>query len=75
MLSEGLSASKEVSIAKAWTSEAFRRTTALAHQIHGAVGFTEDPDLPLYFKRAKAWELAFGDAEFHQERIAQQLGL
>lgn len=74
-LSEGLPAAREVSIAKAWTSEAFRRTTALAHQIHGAIGFTEDHDLPLYFKRAKSWELAFGDAEFHREQIAQELGL
>jgi len=29
----------------------------------------------LYFKQAKAAELAFGDADFHRELAAQQMGL
>jgi alkylation response protein AidB-like acyl-CoA dehydrogenase len=75
MLSEGLPCSKEVAMAKAWVSDAFRRVTALGQQVHGGIGFTEDHDMPLYFKRAKAWELAFGDADFHREKVAQELGL
>ena len=75
MLSEGLPCTKEVAMAKAWCSEAFRRVTALGHQIHGGVGFIEDHDLPLYFKRAKAWELLLGDAHFHQEIVATEMGL
>ena len=74
-LSEGLPASREVAMAKAWVSEKFRQITAVAHQIHGAIGFTEDHDLPLYFKRAKAWELSFGDASFHLDRIAKMAGI
>lgn len=73
MLSEALPATKEVAMAKAWVSEAFRRVTALGHQIHGGVGFIEDHDMPLYYKRAKAWELAFGDADFHREVVAKAL--
>jgi alkylation response protein AidB-like acyl-CoA dehydrogenase len=75
MLSEGIPCNKEVAIAKAFVSDAFRRVTALAQQIHGALAFTEDHDLPLYYKRAKAWELAFGDADFHHEIVAQEMGL
>ncbi len=75
MVSEGLPCTKEVSMAKAWVSDAFRRVTALGHQVHGGVGFIEDHDMPLYFKRAKAWELTFGDGDFHREIVAQELGL
>jgi len=75
MLSEGLPCTKEISVIKGWISEAYRRVTAQAHQIHGAIGFTKDHDLELYFRRAKAGELFFGDADFHREVVAQQLGL
>ena len=74
-VSEGLPATMEVSMAKAWVSEAYRRVTLLGHQIHGAIGFCEDHDMPLYFKRAKGSEPTFGDADFHREMVAKQLGL
>jgi alkylation response protein AidB-like acyl-CoA dehydrogenase len=35
------------------------------------IGFTEEHDLQLYFKRAKASEVAFGDATWHRERVAR----
>ncbi len=75
MMSEGMECAKEVSVIKGWLSEAYRRVAAQAHQIHGAIGFTKDHDLELYFRRAKAAELYFGDADFHREVVAQQLGL
>jgi hypothetical protein len=34
-----------------------------------------DHDMHLYFRRAKAGELAYGDADFHREIVAAQLGL
>jgi len=75
MVSEGIACTKEISVIKGWISEAYRRVTAQAHQIHGAIGFTKDHDLELYFRRAKAGELYFGDADFHREIVAQGLGL
>ena len=75
MLSEGMECTKEISVIKGWLSEAYRRVAAQSHQIHGAIGFTKDHDLELYFRRAKAGELYFGDADFHREIVAQQLGL
>ncbi len=74
-LDEGLPCAKEASIAKAWVSEAYRRVTVLGHQIHGAIGYCMDHDMPLYYKRAKAGEVAFGDADFHRELVAQEIGL
>jgi len=75
MLSEGLPCTKEVAIAKAWTSQASQRVVALAHQIHGAIGVTIEHDLHYYTKRAKAAELAFGDADFYREVVAGEMGL
>ena len=74
-LSESLDADKEVSMAKAWVSDAYRRVCALGHQIHGGIGFTKEHDMQLYFRRAKAAELAFGDGDFHRELVAQKLGI
>jgi len=74
-LSEGLPSQKEVSVAKAWADEAFTRVSTLAHQIHGAIGCTIDHDLQFYTRFGKAAELAFGDAEYHREMIAQEMGL
>jgi alkylation response protein AidB-like acyl-CoA dehydrogenase len=74
-VSEGLPFSKEAAMAKAWASEAYRRISDLAHQCHGAIGFCEDHDLPLYSKRAKTSEFAFGDARFQRQLVAQEIGL
>lgn len=74
-LSEGLPATKDVAVAKAWTSEAYGRVTLLAHQIFGAIGFTMDHDIHLYYRRAKAGEIMFGDGDFQRATVAQELGL
>ena len=73
LLSEGLPASRHVAVAKAWTSEAYRRVVTLGHQIHGAIGFTKELDIELYVRRAKTAEIAFGDADFHRNRLAVEL--
>jgi alkylation response protein AidB-like acyl-CoA dehydrogenase len=74
-MAEGLPTALEVSMAKAWVSEAYRRTCSEGHQIHGGIGFIKDHDMQLYYRRAKANELAFGDADYHRELVAQQIGL
>jgi alkylation response protein AidB-like acyl-CoA dehydrogenase len=74
-LSEGLPATKDVAIAKAWTGEACGRVTLLAHQIFGAIGFTMDHDIHLYYRRAKAGEIMFGDGDFQRAIVANELGL
>ena len=63
------------SMAKAYTSDAYRATSAENIQIHGGVGFTWEYDCHLYFKRAKAIEVTYGDPAEHRERVAQLLNL
>ena len=74
-IADGGDAAIEVSMAKAWTSEAYRRVTRLGHQIHGGIGFCMDHTMPLYFKHCKAAESLFGGPEWHREQVAQELGL
>ena len=63
------------SMAKAYVSDAYRRTAGAGIQLHGGIGFTWEHDLHLYFKRAKSSEFTFGDASFHRERVAQLINL
>jgi alkylation response protein AidB-like acyl-CoA dehydrogenase len=60
-----------VSMAKAAASDAGRRVCAAGIQLHGGIGMTWEHDLHLYLKRAKADEIALGDANWHRERIAR----
>jgi alkylation response protein AidB-like acyl-CoA dehydrogenase len=40
---------------------------------YGRIGFTWDHNMHLYFKRAKASEVNFGDGDYHREIIARLL--
>lgn len=60
-----------VSMAKAAASDMARRVAGAGIQLHGGIGMTWEHDLQLYFKRAKACEVAFGDATWHRERVAR----
>jgi alkylation response protein AidB-like acyl-CoA dehydrogenase len=74
-VSEGLPAALDAAIAKAWVSEAYGRVALSAHQIFGAIGFTMDHDIHLYYRQAKASEIIFGGADFHRAVVACELGL
>lgn len=75
MLSQGVPCAKQVAMAKAWTSEIYRKVTADAIQIHGGYGFCVEVDTTLYYRRAKAAEFALGDPRFHRRIVAQDIGL
>jgi alkylation response protein AidB-like acyl-CoA dehydrogenase len=61
------------SIAKAYCSEAAFFNAGCGIQLHGGVGFTEEYDIQLYFKRAKSTETFLGNASYHRERLARML--
>jgi alkylation response protein AidB-like acyl-CoA dehydrogenase len=75
MLSEGVPCKKQIAAAKAWVSEAYKRVVTLGHQIMAGTGYMEEHDMPLYSRRAKAAELAWGDANFHKRIVAKEIGL
>jgi alkylation response protein AidB-like acyl-CoA dehydrogenase len=56
--------------AKAYASEAFTRIGVDGVGLHGAIGFTAEYDIQLYLKRSK-WALpAYGNADYHYDRVA-----
>jgi alkylation response protein AidB-like acyl-CoA dehydrogenase len=64
-----------VSVAKSWVSDAYQRVCALGHQVHGAIGFTAEHHLHRYLQHATSAALAFGDGDFHADRVADRIGL
>jgi len=73
-ISTGRPYSLQAAVTKAWVSDAYHKVVALGTQSHGGVSIMQDHDLPLYFRRAKAAELMFGDARFHRKTVARELG-
>lgn len=62
-------------LAKAYASQAYFFAASESLHVHGGIGFTWADDSHLYFKRAKASELLYGDATAKKELLAQRLGL
>jgi alkylation response protein AidB-like acyl-CoA dehydrogenase len=75
LLSQGLPAAKEVAMAKAWCNDAYKKCAAMGHQLHGAIGFTEEHDMHLYSLHAKISEMAFGASWLHRSRVADEIGV
>ena len=71
MTEDNADAHTAVSVAKAYASDACRETGNRAVQVQGGMGFTWENDTHLYYRRAKASEIALGDATYHRERIAR----
>jgi 3-oxocholest-4-en-26-oyl-CoA dehydrogenase beta subunit len=75
LIDDGLSAEKEVSMAKAWISDGYKKCTWISHQLHGAIGYTEEYPIHLYYRHAKENELMFGDARCHRSKLLGHMGL
>jgi alkylation response protein AidB-like acyl-CoA dehydrogenase len=67
-------AAQLVSVAKARLSDAYCLVANEAVQMHGGIGMTDEHDIGLFMKRARACELTFGDAAYHRERFARLNG-
>ncbi|CDX14618.1 Acyl-CoA dehydrogenase domain protein [Mesorhizobium sp. ORS 3324] len=62
-----------VAVAKARTSEAALEVAALAHSIHGAIGFTEEFDLQLFTRRLHEWRQTAGSEGYWQSELGKML--
>jgi len=62
-------------MAKAYCSEAYFHAAAENIQIHGGMGFTWEHSAHLYFKRAKASAVLFGDPIRHRLELARRIGI
>jgi alkylation response protein AidB-like acyl-CoA dehydrogenase len=66
----GRAAQPLAAMAKWFACDVFRRTTKVAHQVFGGVGFTRAIDIQLYYRRAKQLELLWWEPDQLLERIA-----
>jgi alkylation response protein AidB-like acyl-CoA dehydrogenase len=74
-LSEGMSAKREIAIAKIITNDAVREVAFSAQQLHGGMGVDLDYDLHWYYTRAKNFELKYGTTPAQNELLQAQIGL
>jgi alkylation response protein AidB-like acyl-CoA dehydrogenase len=74
-ISVGSPSPLQISAAKVKANEAYQRICIEAIAAHGAIGYTMDHDIGLYYRRVKAAEFAAGDTDWHREVIAAGLGL
>jgi alkylation response protein AidB-like acyl-CoA dehydrogenase len=63
-----------VSAAKARCSDTAGLVTREGLQMHGGIAMTDEEDIGLFMKRAKAAELTLGDGIYHRDRFARATG-
>jgi 3-oxocholest-4-en-26-oyl-CoA dehydrogenase beta subunit len=73
MIDQGIACDLDIAMAKAWTSDAYRKVVQTSFQLFGAMAFCEEHDMHLYLRHAKASEVNFGDATFQRDVIADHL--
>ena len=60
-----------VAVAKARAGEAAGKVAEVCHQVHGAMGFTQEHPLHFATRRLWSWRDEFGHESFWQERIGR----
>lgn len=69
----GLSAERELAIARYQGCEGAHQVLATAQHLHGGMGFDKDYPLHRFFLCAKAWEFSSGSASAQLERLGAHL--
>lgn len=62
-----------IAAAKACASEAAGEAAAIAHQVHGAIGFTAEHSLHRHTKALWAWREEFGNEVFWNARLGETI--
>ena len=75
MESEHIPCAKEAAMAKAYVNEAYKEVTERAIALHAGIGTSREHDIGLYYRRAKAADVAFGGSDFQRDLVASKIGL
>lgn len=68
----GEEAGEAIAAAKVRVGQAARQITQLGHQVHGAIGFTEEYPLNLWTRRLWAWREEYGNEAWWAEELGRQ---
>jgi acyl-CoA dehydrogenase len=63
----------QVAVAKSRVGEAAGIASEIAHQVHGAMGFTHEHQLHHFTRRLLAWRDEYGRESYWQQRIGRQV--
>lgn len=72
-MSEGLDASRELALARAWSGAAYKQATLDAHQLHGGAGYVVEHPLHRYAERAEQSAILFADEDAALREVAARL--
>lgn len=75
MESEGLPCAKEIAMAKSYVNQNYKELSRWMIRLYGGNGTHREFKPGLYYRRAKAASIAFGDTGFQREKIARAIGL
>ena len=66
---------KAISTAKALCSQGCLAVSKEAIQLHGGIVYTDEYTIQFFYKRALTTSATYGDANWHRERYAVEMGL
>ena len=66
---------RDVSMAKAMAADAAKLVARTSLQAHGAIGYTVEYDLHMWFKRIFALAPTWGTTQWHMNRVGQAIGI
>lgn len=75
LLDQGRPADFEIASAKVFINEAVATMSVDGQRLHGAIGYSNEYDLQLYTRRAKAFSVNWGNTEQQIEAAAAALGI
>jgi len=75
MMGAGADCATQVAMAKVKANEVFQRVALDGVKIHGAIGFSADHDMGLYYRRVLATKFVPYDSGHFLEKVAQGIGL
>ena len=70
---DGTGFTAQAAVAKARVGEACGIAAEIAHQVHGAMGFTHEHTLHHFTRRLWSWRDEFGNEAFWQRRLGERL--
>ncbi|MCL6633249.1 MAG: acyl-CoA dehydrogenase family protein [Alicyclobacillus herbarius] len=72
-MDQGVDARKEISLIKFYGANALHRVIDRAIQVHGALGFSKDTPLELFYREARAARIYDGADEVHRIVVAKRI--
>ncbi|RPJ63887.1 MAG: acyl-CoA dehydrogenase [Dehalococcoidia bacterium] len=75
LMSTGADCNGQLAMAKVKANEVYQRVALSGVKIHGAIGFSREHDIGLYYRRVMASKFFPRDTDYYIEKVARGIGL